>query len=421
MSRLEVSKGAAPADEGAGSRDSGRILPTWDPRRAAGLARLESFTPWMGRAYTANRNTDFGPGRNDRVSGLSPWIRRRLVTEEVVVRAAITAHDPREADKFVQEVLWRTYWKGWLEMRPEVWGDFQSERARHDAGSAAVQAAEAGRTGIEGFDDWARELVATGWLHNHARMWFASIWVFTLGLPWALGADFFLRHLLDGDPASNTLSWRWVAGLQTPGKTYLATAENIARFSDGRFRPQGLATVARPVVDGAPVPAPARALAPAREGMLQGPCLLLVTSEDMTPEDSAISGDIRAVVSAAEPGRERFGAPAARFLEGAMADMEQRCRERYRLPIQRLEVLDGPALMEAAAAVGALTIVTPYVPVGPTASALAAARPLIAAAGLDLVMVRRPWDEVLWPHADRGFFPFRERSEAELRSLGLPV
>ena len=419
MSSVERPAGKFPAAEGTGSAAPASPLPEWDPRRAAGLARLETFTPQMGQAYAANRNTDFGSGRNDRVSGLSPWIRRRLVTEEAVVRAAITAHGPRGADKFIQEVLWRTYWKGWLEMRPEVWGDFQSERARHDAGSAAVLAAEAGRTGIEGFDDWARELVATGWLHNHARMWFASIWVFTLGLPWALGADFFARHLLDGDPASNTLSWRWVAGLQTPGKTYLATAENIARFSDGRFRPRGLATVARPVAGAAP--APARALPPAGQGMPAGPCLLLVTSEDMTPEDCAVSGDVRAVVLAPEPERARLGAPAALFLDGAMADLEQRCRERYSRPMQRLEGLDGPALVEAAVAAGMRTIVTPYVPVGPTASALAAARPLIAAAGLDLVMVRRPWDEVLWPHADRGFFPFRERAEAGLRSLGLPV
>ncbi len=419
MSRLEVSKGVLPGDEGSGSGASGRILPVWESRRAAGLARLETFTPRMGQAYAANRNTDFGPSHNDQVSGLSPWIRRRLVTEEAVVRAAVASHGARGADKFVQEVLWRTYWKGWLEMRPEVWSDYQSERARHDAGTGAVRAAEEGRTGIEGFDDWARELVATGWLHNHARMWFASIWVFTLGLPWTLGADFFLRHLLDGDPASNTLSWRWVAGLQTSGKTYLATAENIARFSDGRFRPQGLATVARPVAGAAPPPA--RALPPAWPGTPNGPCLLLVTPEDMTPEDSAVPGDVRAVFSAAEPGRERSGVPAARFLEGAMADMERRCRDRYALPIQRLEVLDGPVLVEAAVAMGVRTIVTAYTPVGPTASALAAARPLIEAAGLDLVMVRRRWDEVLWPHAGRGFFPFRERSEAGLRSLGLPV
>ena len=117
-------------------------------------------------------------------------------------------------------------------------------RGRAGRGGAVGRGAGGGggATGIDCFDAWARELVATGYLHNHARMWFASIWIFTLRLPWELGADFFLRHLIDGDPASNTLSWRWVAGLQTAGKTYLATAENIARFTGGRFAPQGLAT-----------------------------------------------------------------------------------------------------------------------------------------------------------------------------------
>ncbi len=83
---------------------------------------------------------------------------------------------------------------------------------------ARWEQATTGRTGLACFDAWARELLDVGYLHNPARMWFASLWIFTLELPWALGADFFLRHLLDGDPASNTLSWRWVGGLQTPGK-----------------------------------------------------------------------------------------------------------------------------------------------------------------------------------------------------------
>jgi deoxyribodipyrimidine photo-lyase len=70
-----------------------------------------------------------------------------------------------------------------------------------------------GRTGIACFDQWTGELLETGYLHNHARVWFSSIWIFTLRLPWKLGADFFIRFLNDGDSASNTLSWRWVAGL----------------------------------------------------------------------------------------------------------------------------------------------------------------------------------------------------------------
>lgn len=393
----------------------------WEPHRAAGLARLEAFTPRMGRAYSANRNTDLGPGRHDQVSGLSPWIRRRLVTEETVVRAALEAHGPRGADKFVQEVLWRTYWKGWLEMRPEIWTRFEADRARLIAGggadSDAVRAAQEGRTGIDGFDDWAKELVQTGWLHNHARMWFASIWVFTLGLPWVLGADFFLRHLLDGDPASNTLSWRWVAGVQTPGKTYLATAENIARFTEGRYRPRGLASVAVAVDE--PDPPAARPLPPAAGATPDGPHLLLITAEDLTPEDSVGPWEICGAVSVSAPGR--YAGPVRAFLEGGMADAEERAGVRYRQSVRRLGAISGPGLVEAALAAGARGIVTPYAPVGPTAAALVEAQAVIEAAGLALVRVRRPWDEALWPLAGRGFFPFRERAEPTLRSLGLPV
>ena len=67
-------------------------------------------------------------------------------------------------------------------------------------------------------------------------MWFASIWIFTLGLPWQLGARFFMRHLLDGDASSNTLSWRWVAGMHTNKKPYLASKENINKYTFNRFR-----------------------------------------------------------------------------------------------------------------------------------------------------------------------------------------
>ena len=94
---------------------------------------------------------------------------------------------------------------------------------------------------------WVEELVNENYLHNHTRMWFASIWIFTLNLPWQLGANFFMRHLLDGDSASNTLSWRWVAGLQTIGKHYLATASNISKFTNNVHKPQNLNEDALPL------------------------------------------------------------------------------------------------------------------------------------------------------------------------------
>lgn len=398
----------------------------WTPSRAAGLELMAAFEPRMGRAYAAGRNTDFGPGRQEAVSQLSPWVRRRLVTEEELARAALEAHGPRAAEKFVQEVIWRTYWKGWLEMRPEVWTRYLAERdaARTEVeGNAGLRTALAqaveGRTGIEGFDDWARELVETGWLHNHARMWLASIWIFTLRLPWTLGADFFLRHLMDGDPASNTLSWRWVAGLQTPGKTYLATAENIARFTEGRFRPSGLARMAEPLSE-APIPA-ARRLASAASEPPDGPHLLLITSEDLSPETLIGPWEAAGVALASEPGREGLGEPARAFLGGALDDAAQRAEARYRQPVLRLAGLEVEDLIGAALGARATTIVTPCAAVGPTAEALERARPGLAAEGIALVQIRRGWDDALWPLAIKGFFPFKERAPVVLRTLGLPA
>ena len=224
-------------------------MPDFQPTRAAGLNRLNQFQPEMALSYARSRNTDFGPGRRPNVSCLSPWIRHRLISEQEVVSTALKAHSFDQAEKFIQEVCWRTYFKGWLEQRPQVWTAYCADRdaaletlESHEAMLAEYNAAIEGRTGIEGFDDWAKELVSTGYLHNHARMWFASIWIFTLRLPWELGADFFLRHLIDGDAASNTLSWRWVAGLHTKGKTYLARRSNIETYTDGRFGPTGLAS-----------------------------------------------------------------------------------------------------------------------------------------------------------------------------------
>ena len=208
------------------------MIPDNPPTREEGLRRLAAFIPKSGRDYAARRNFDL-PG-HPHVSGLSPYIRHRLVTEEEALRAILGRYALSTAEKAVQEVFWRTYWKGWLELRPEIWTDYRRgvraalDRIRTETGLRLNwEAACRGETGIDGFDHWARELAATGYLHNHARMWFASIWTFTLRLPWELGADFFLRHLLDGDPASNTLSWRWVAGLQTRGKHYLARPANV--------------------------------------------------------------------------------------------------------------------------------------------------------------------------------------------------
>jgi len=222
------------------------------PSRSLALEKLTDFIPKAGLNYRNKRNYDFGPSNHNYVSQLSPFIRRRILTETEVLRAILNKYSLPSSEKFVQEVFWRTYWKGWLEMRPSVWLDYQNDLSRLEnqimtqAGlRKSWETACEGKTEIDCFDFWACELKETGYLHNHARMWFASIWIFTLNLPWQLGADFFLRHLLDGDPASNTLSWRWVAGLQTQGKTYLARRDNISKFTNDRFDPRGLSSSAK--------------------------------------------------------------------------------------------------------------------------------------------------------------------------------
>ena len=154
---------------------------TFPATRNAALLRLTQFAPRAGNAYASGRNTDPGPEQAGAVSKLSPYLRYRILTEQEVVGATLGQHSLPAAEKYVQEVLWRTYWKGWLEMRPSVWAQYLEERDRQRdsfPNARAIQSAEAGETGIEGFDDWARELVETGYLHNHARMWFASIWIF---------------------------------------------------------------------------------------------------------------------------------------------------------------------------------------------------------------------------------------------------
>ncbi len=189
------------------------------PSRQAGLARLAGFVPAAGRAYANRRNTDYGPDDRGNVSVLSPYLRHRLVTEREVLEAVLARHALSTAEKFVQEVFWRGYFKGHLETRPAIWQRYREalagQQAAVEGGSGFARAyrrAIEGKTGIDCFDAWVEELLETAYLHNHTRMWFASIWIFTLQLPWELGADFTYRHFVDGDPASNTLSWRWWAG-----------------------------------------------------------------------------------------------------------------------------------------------------------------------------------------------------------------
>ena len=203
------------------------------------LEVLETFTNKELSKYSYLRNFDFGFKKRSNTSCLSPYINHGILSEEEVIRKSIEENSIEKIEKFIQEVLWRVYWKGWLELRPNVWFDFikylKDEKINFEDSENYLKAI-AGETKIECFNDWVNELKKNNYLHNHARMWFASIWIFTLKLPWQLGAEFFLEHLFDGDSASNTLGWRWVAGLQTSGKHYLAREDNIKKYTNNRYK-----------------------------------------------------------------------------------------------------------------------------------------------------------------------------------------
>jgi deoxyribodipyrimidine photo-lyase len=300
-------------------------------------------------------------------------------------------------------------------MRPSVWSAYRRELAEVLEGADAslsdrLAKAEAGETGIDCFDAWAQELVTTGYLHNHARMWFASIWIFTLRLPWQAGADFFLRHLLDGDPASNTLGWRWVAGLQTRGKHYLARPDNIARYTEGRFAPKGL------VIDAAPLdgpPPPQRREAPVgdtpRLGSRTG---VLLTEEDLSPAFllDALGAQPEAhaaliVVAGRSP--LPVSDMVTRFTREAVADSLGRWSGRMGAAGPVTE--DVAAVAAWAEAESLDQVVTAFAPVGPAGAALDVLDRRLQQSGIPLVRVLRDWDAAAWPHATHGFFRFKER------------
>ena len=211
----------------------------FEASRAKALNQLNNFIDNGLADYSKLRNFDFGPEKRSNISCLSPYITHGIINEKEVIQKALSKFSFSKNEKFIQEVLWRTYWKGWLELRPNVWTDYLIElnqiKNEFQNNKNYLSAIE-GKTDIECFNEWVNELKENNYLHNHTRMWFASIWIFTLELPWQLGAEFFMQHLYDGDAASNTLGWRWVAGVQTQGKHYLASEWNIKKFTNNRFQ-----------------------------------------------------------------------------------------------------------------------------------------------------------------------------------------
>ena len=194
------------------------------PTRAAALARVAAIDP---QAYARTRNALDGA-----VTRLSPYITHGFVTLPEVAYRVASRHSLSVQHRLVFEWGWREYFRHVWQMHGE--GIFRSLHAGllPDEAYASDLPSDIrhARTGVPVVDLSVRALYASGYLHNHARMWLASYFVHVRKVHWRVGADWMLGHLLDGDLASNHLSWQWVAGAASR-KPYLFNADNVARHA----------------------------------------------------------------------------------------------------------------------------------------------------------------------------------------------
>jgi deoxyribodipyrimidine photo-lyase len=185
---------------------------------------------------------EYGRSRNHldgAVTRLSPYIRHGVLSLAEVRDAAIArAGGASHCIKLIQELAWRDYYQRlWRLLGPAIWSDIEHDKTGFDASNYADQLPPdllSARTGIDYIDHFVNELHTTGYLHNHARMWMAAYVVHGRRVKWQAGARWFLSHLLDGDEASNNLSWQWVAGTFS-SKPYIYNRENVLKYSGNRF------------------------------------------------------------------------------------------------------------------------------------------------------------------------------------------
>ena len=145
----------------------------FDTSRAAALNKLNNFVEENLGEYSKLRNFDFGPEKRTNVSCLSPYVTHGVINEREIIEKSLSKFSFSKNEKFIQEVLWRTYWKGWLELRPKVWTDYLIElnKIREDfKDNQNYKNAIEGKTNIECFNYWVNELKENNYLHNHTRI-----------------------------------------------------------------------------------------------------------------------------------------------------------------------------------------------------------------------------------------------------------
>jgi deoxyribodipyrimidine photo-lyase len=201
--------------------------PGFDPTFNEALRRLAALHPGE---YARTRNALDGA-----VSGLSPYLAHGVISMRQCVAHLAQRHRLGFDDKLVFEFAWREFFHHvWSREGDAVLRDMRPADLWPGAYAGTLPAdLREGRTGVPAIDAAVRQLYATGYLHNHARMWLASYVVHLRKVHWRAGADWMFGHLLDGDVPSNHLSWQWVAGTFS-NKPYLFNAENVARYAPKR-------------------------------------------------------------------------------------------------------------------------------------------------------------------------------------------
>ena len=197
----------------------------WRGGRYEALKRLNSID-----AIAYNRNRNF---INGSVTKLSPYLRHGCITLKEAADSAREKFDVH-AEKFVFELAWRDYWRRvWYDMGDGIFSDIEDPKVAL-GDKLMPDFIRQGITGLPCMDGFIRDLTQYGYVHNHARMWFAAYVVHWLKVDWREAADWFENHLLDGDKASNHLSWQWIASLFS-SKPYFFNKENVARYTGEKY------------------------------------------------------------------------------------------------------------------------------------------------------------------------------------------
>ena len=375
--------------------------------------QLEYFIKNKAAKYAKMRNFDLGSMEKNFVSGLSPAITRRIISESYVVRKMLTSFSFDSVEKYIQEICWRTYWKGYLEHRPQIWKDYLTDLVNFEFEKEGIDYSKAisGETHIDCYNDWCHELMHNNYLHNHTRMWFASIWIYTLNLPWQLGAEFFMNHLYDADPASNTLSWRWVAGLHTKNKHYFASAENIRKYTGNTYYPKG--QIKYDIVQSSewesynPVDLKIR-----RFHGEEKVRYLLIHENDLSTKNIPRS-DFLFIQKECIKNIKR-AVPVNDFIDKALQSFERNINKSNYKKIIFFSFNDRDNIEKYLDANDAQSIYSPYPSVGYVHDVM---KDFEKNKRFKFEFINSEWDSLFWPHAKKGFFKLKKQIKPIVKDL----